>query len=79
MNFGFAAPEWLFLIPALVALCWRVKALRLGEPLRTGLLSLLLLALCDPQLRGALARLNIELCSFQQLSTLQPGLAREAV
>lgn len=35
--------------------------------------------LCDPQLRGALARLNIELCSFQQLSTLQPGLAREAV
>jgi predicted glycoside hydrolase/deacetylase ChbG (UPF0249 family) len=35
--------------------------------------------LCDPQMRGALARFNIELCSFQQLSALQPGLAREAV
>ena len=51
MKFGLAAPEWLFLAPALVALAWRVKSLRLGEPLRAGLLTLLLLALCDPQIR----------------------------
>jgi predicted glycoside hydrolase/deacetylase ChbG (UPF0249 family) len=35
--------------------------------------------LCDPQVRDALSRLNIELCSFELLSTLQPGVAREAV
>lgn len=51
MNFGLAAPEWLFLLPALFALGWRVKSLRLGEPLRAGTLALILLALCDPQLR----------------------------
>lgn len=35
--------------------------------------------LCDPQVREALRGEDIELCSFQQLSTLQPSVAREAV
>lgn len=51
MKFAFAAPEWLFLAPALLALGWRAKSLRLGEPLRATLLGLLILALSDPQIR----------------------------
>lgn len=49
----FAAPEWLFLLPALVALAWRVKPLQLWEPLRGCALLLLLLALADPRLNFA--------------------------
>jgi hypothetical protein len=51
MNLVLAAPEWLFLVPALVALGWRAKALRLGEPLRVAALALIVLALADPQIR----------------------------
>ncbi len=51
MKVGLAAPEWFFLVPALVALGWRVKTLRLGEPLRVVALALLVLALADPQVR----------------------------
>ena len=51
MKLVFSAPEWLFLIPALLALGWRVRALRLGEPLRVLALVLLVLALTDPQVR----------------------------
>lgn len=46
-----AAPEWLFLVPALAALGWQVRALRLHAPLRLLALVLLTLALVDPQLR----------------------------
>lgn len=51
MNFELGAPEWLFLVPVLAALGWRVPALRLGEPLRVAALVLLVLALADPRLR----------------------------
>lgn len=51
MNWVFGAPEWLFLVPALAVLGWRVKALRLGEPLRVIFLALAVLALVDPQVR----------------------------
>lgn len=51
MNVVLGAPEWLFLAPALVALGWRVKALRLWEPVRVLALGLVLVALVDPQAR----------------------------
>ena len=57
MNFG--APEWFFLAPALVALGWRWRGLRLHEPLRAGLLALLVLALAEPRLRLASAGLDL--------------------
>ena len=50
-NFTLGAPEWLFLVPALAALGWRVRSLRLWEPLRVMGLALLILALVDPQAR----------------------------
>lgn len=49
MNVVLGAPEWLFLVPALAALGWRVKALRLGEPLRVVALVLVVLALVNPR------------------------------
>ena len=50
---SFAAPEWLFLIPALLALAWRAPALRLREPLRAAALLLLVLALAGPRVNFA--------------------------
>ena len=47
----FAAPEWLLLLPALAMLGWRVRRLRLHEPLRALALGLLVLALADPRLQ----------------------------
>lgn len=47
---NFAAPEWLLLVPALIALGWRVRALRLHEPLRAVALALLVLTLANPRL-----------------------------
>lgn len=57
MTFG--APEWLFLLPALVAAGWRWRGLRLQEPLRAVSLALLVLALADPRLRLASAGLDV--------------------
>lgn len=45
-----AAPEWLLLVPALVVLGWRVRALRLHEPLRALAMVLLVGALVNPTL-----------------------------
>ena len=45
------APEWLFLLPALLALGWRRRDLRLHEPLRALALLLLVAVLADPRLR----------------------------
>jgi hypothetical protein len=47
----FLAPEWFFVIPALVLLGWRVKSLRLHEPLRALALLAVVLALADPRVR----------------------------
>jgi hypothetical protein len=44
------APEWLLLVPALVALGWRRRELRLHAPLRALALTLLVLALADPRI-----------------------------
>lgn len=49
MTFG--APEWFFLLPALIALGWRKRAWRLHEPVRALALIALVLALADPRLR----------------------------
>lgn len=49
MTFG--APEWFFLVPALVAAGWRWRGLRLHEPLRALGLAVLVLTLADPQVR----------------------------
>ena len=45
-----ASPEWLLLVPALVALGWRVRSLRLHEPLRAVALALVVLAAAEPRL-----------------------------
>lgn len=57
MTFG--APEWFFLLPALVVAGWRWRDLRLHEPLRAGALVLLVLALTDPRLRLASSGLDL--------------------
>lgn len=49
MSFG--APEWLFLLPALAVLGWRVRALRLHEPLRALALLAVVVALAEPRAR----------------------------
>lgn len=49
MSFG--APEWFFLVPLLVALGWRMRGLRLHEPLRALALAVLVLVLADPRIR----------------------------
>lgn len=49
MTFG--APEWFFLIPLLIVIGVRWRALRLHEPLRAAALLLLVLALADPRFR----------------------------
>lgn len=57
MTFG--APEWLFLVPALIAAGWRWRAWRLHEPLRAVSLLALVLALADPRLRLASAGVDL--------------------
>ena len=57
MNFG--APEWLFLIPALVVVGWRWRGLRFHEPLRALALLLLVLALSNPRLQLSSAGLDL--------------------
>ncbi len=57
MNFG--APEWFFLLPALIAVAWRWRGLRLHEPLRALLLTGLVLALAEPRVRLASAGLDL--------------------
>ncbi len=55
----FSSPEWLFLIPALIALGWRRRDFKLHEPLRAIGLLMLVLALSGPQLRLASAGLDL--------------------
>ena len=55
----FGAPEWLFLLPALVVAGWRWRGLRLHEPLRAAALAVLVLALAEPRLRRAGAGLDL--------------------
>ncbi len=76
MNFELGAPEWLFLVPALVALGWRVKALRLGEPLRVLLLGLLVLALADPRLRVGGGGLDLWVLMDRSDSVAGPAAAQ---
>jgi hypothetical protein len=47
----FSSPEWFFLLPALAVLGWRVRSLRLREPVRALALLVLVLALADPRAR----------------------------
>lgn len=47
----FGAPEWLFLLPALLALGWRRRDLRLYEPVRALALLTLVFSLADPRVR----------------------------
>lgn len=56
---NFAAPEWLFLLPAIAAAGWRWRGLRLQEPLRALTLVLLVLALAEPRLKLASAGLDL--------------------
>ena len=48
MNFG--APEWLLLVPVLAFMGWYFRGLDWRRPLRILSLTLLVLALCDPQI-----------------------------
>ncbi|MEO7414129.1 MAG: vWA domain-containing protein, partial [Opitutaceae bacterium] len=57
MSFG--APEWFFLLPALVVAGWRWRGLRLHEPLRALSLLVLVLALANPRLRLTSAGLDL--------------------
>jgi uncharacterized membrane protein len=57
MSFG--APEWFFLLPALVVVAWRWRRLRLHEPLRAFLLAGLVLALSGPRIKLAGAGLDL--------------------
>ncbi|MDR1281793.1 MAG: VWA domain-containing protein [Opitutaceae bacterium] len=47
----FHAPEWFFVVPALVVAGWRFRALRLHEPVRALALLALVVALADPRAR----------------------------
>ncbi|EIQ01748.1 von Willebrand factor type A-like protein [Opitutaceae bacterium TAV1] len=47
----FHAPEWFFVVPALVVLGWRFRVLRLHEPVRALALLALVVALADPRAR----------------------------
>ncbi|MDF9826450.1 hypothetical protein M2447_000531 [Ereboglobus sp. PH5-10] len=48
---SFAAPEWFFLVPPLIVIGWRFRALRLFEPARAAALLACVLALANPQAR----------------------------
>ena len=55
----FGAPEWFFVLPAVVGIAWRWRGLRLHEPLRAATMVALILALADPRLRLASAGLDL--------------------
>ncbi len=57
MTFG--APEWWFLLPALILAGWHWPRLRWHEPRRAAGLGLLVLALAEPRLRWASAGLDL--------------------
>jgi hypothetical protein len=57
MTFG--SPEWFFLLPALVALAWKWRGLRLHEPLRAVLLAGLVFVLAGPRLRLSSSGLDL--------------------
>lgn len=57
MNFG--APEWFFLLPALIVIAWRWRGLRLHEPLRALSLLVLVFAVAEPRLRLTSAGLDL--------------------
>jgi uncharacterized membrane protein len=55
----FAAPEWLFLLPALLVFAWHAPRWRLHEPCRALALLTLVLALADPRVRTLGAGLDL--------------------
>ena len=76
MNIVLGAPEWLFLVPALAVLGWRVKTLRLGEPLRAAFLALAVLALVDPQARVGGGGLDLWVLMDRSDSVAGPAAAQ---
>lgn len=76
MNFELGAPEWLFLVPALAVLGWRVRSLRLGEPLRVLALALLVVALADPRLRVGGGGLDLWVLADRSDSVAGPAAAQ---
>lgn len=55
----FTSPEWLILLPLVVAAGWYWRALELTRPLRAILVALLLFLLCGPQVRRQNAGLDV--------------------
>ncbi|HET7238672.1 MAG TPA: hypothetical protein VFI76_06585, partial [Terrimicrobiaceae bacterium] len=54
-----AAPQWLLLLPALVALAWQFPRMRLWSPLRAGCALLLVLCLARPEIRRGAAGMDL--------------------
>jgi hypothetical protein len=54
-----AAPQWLLLLPALVALAWQFPRIRLWSPLRAGCALLLVLCLARPEIRRGAAGMDL--------------------
>jgi hypothetical protein len=76
MNLELGAPEWLFLVPALTALGWRVRSLRLWEPLRVAALVLVVLALVDPRPRVGGGGLDLWVVTDRSDSVAGPAAAQ---
>jgi hypothetical protein len=73
-----SAPEWLLLVPLLLFLTWYVRAIQWRRPLRLLCLTLLVFALCDPQLSRFSPGLDVWVLVDQSSSAADALAAHES-